>query len=134
MRRILTHNSKNAEEIVECIMRSNSFTAPLGLPHYRYDNTRRNCYKLEDAKIIKRVGTSDIHVHFGKGENTQRWIDAGKPPLIAFCNIIAKEVKAANPKKPKVKTCRGCGIKFETINYAQKSCKKGCIAKESNTL
>lgn len=125
MKVIITHNSRTMNDIIYVVAKSGSFTAPLGLPHYRYDNTRRNCYALEDAKVIKRIKKVDINVHYSKGDNFQRFIDSDIPAK-DFCNVIRKEIKAANPKKPKAIKCRGCGVVFETINYQQKSCKRGC--------
>lgn len=131
MRVIVSHKSRTMAEIVDLIAKTGGFTAPLGLPHYRYDNTRRNCYALEDAKVIKRMKKIDINVHYGAGENLTRFIEQ-KIPIKDFCNIIRKEIKAANPKKPRIKKCRGCEKEFSTINYQQKSCTKGCIAAPDN--
>lgn len=129
MRKILTHTQRTMQEIADQVHQNGSFTAPLGLPHYRYDGTRTNCHALEAAKIIKRIKKHDIHVYFVGGDNLQKWISEGrgKQQIMEFCRKIEKEQKAANPTKPKSKTCRGCGVKFETINHKQKSCQKGCI-------
>lgn len=126
MKQILTHTSRTALEIISVIEKSGSFTAPLGLPHYRYDNTRRNCQMLTDAGIIKNTGSHEFNRFFAKGDNFSRWVDAGRPKVNDFWRAVIKERKAANPRKPKTKICRGCGSQFETINHAQKSCRKGC--------
>jgi hypothetical protein len=95
MRKVLTHNERTMDEIANLVAERGGFTAPLGLPHYRYDRTRVNCRTLEEAKLIVRLKKSDIHVHFKAGANMQRWLDEGKPATKEFCRTILKDAKNA---------------------------------------
>ena len=126
MREIKTHTHRNLDEIMTVLEKTGSFTAPLGLPHWRYDGTRRNCHVLCEAGLMARKTKQDIHVHFSRGSNFERWLNEGKPPAKDLCNLIKKERKLANPPKPRTKICVDCGVKFQTINFQQKRCKKNC--------
>lgn len=131
MRQIKTHTQRNMDEMALLLENYGSFTAPLGLPHWRYDGTRRNCHILTECGLAKRVSKQDIHVHFSKGSNFERWVEEGKPPVKEFCSRIKKEKKAANPPKLKKKNCIECGCSFETFNYHQKRCKSNCRKEQS---
>ena len=126
MRQIKTHTQRTLDEIALQLANYGSFTAPLGLPHWRYDGTRRNCQVLVECGLAARNSKQDIHVHFGRGKNLTRWREEGKPPVKEFCNRIKKEMKAQNPPKPKIKACIVCGVTFETLNYQQKRCNSKC--------
>lgn len=132
MREIKTHTHRTLDEIVDVLAQSGSFTAPLGLPHWRYDGTRRNCHLLCEAGVMARKSKHDIHVHFVKGKNFERLIAEGKPPAKEFCNRIKKEIKAANPPKVRKKKCICCGAGFDTINYHQKRCNSKCRLEATN--
>lgn len=94
MRIIVTHKTRTAHEIALLVLEKKNFTAPLGLPHYRYDRTRHNVHRLVEGGLLKSNGKDGIQRFFVSGNNMQRWVDEGKPNALDFCNRIRKERKA----------------------------------------
>lgn len=94
MKTIVTHKSRTMDEIATLVAECGTFTAPLGLPHYRYDRTRQNVQRLCDGGLLKANGKNGIQRFFVRGNNMQRWLDEGKPRAMDFCNRRRKERKA----------------------------------------
>ncbi len=78
---ILTHRSHTIDEIAAIVHKHGSFTAPLGLPHYRYDRTRANIRLLTKWGLIQKVAVNDIHHHFKAGAQMAAWAREGCPPV-----------------------------------------------------
>lgn len=81
---IKTHVSRSMQEIAQLVAKSGGFTAPLGLPHYRYDRTRQNIKSLVEFGILRPHKRHDIHHAFVPGEAMPEWLAAGCPSIMPW--------------------------------------------------
>lgn len=99
MKILVTHKSRTAKEIALLVAETNNFTAPLGLPHDRYDRTRKNIERLVQGGLLKLNRKSGVQNYYVRGKNMERWINEGKPNALDFCNVIKKERKSGKIKQ-----------------------------------
>lgn len=81
MKMVVTHPVRTLDEIAAIVAKHGCFTAPLGLPHYRYDKTRGAVAFLQRHKLINFHKKVDIQRYFVKGSNLPQWVEAGCPPI-----------------------------------------------------
>lgn len=73
MKRILTHNARNVEDVVSLLKNGGTFTCPT-LPHYRYRPTQKAASTLIKAGMLSVSGKTDTSVNYVASRKFNLWL------------------------------------------------------------
>lgn len=72
MRLILTHKSRNLQEIVDIFDKSGTYCCP-DLPHYRYRSVQDHCRTLKRLGLIEKSGVTDVGINYRRTTHFREW-------------------------------------------------------------
>jgi hypothetical protein len=84
MRQILTHTSRNVEDVINILKSGGTFTCPT-LPHYRYDGTKKSRSVLMKSGMLRETGKTNTGVSYVASNKFNEWLaefNAGKTKLM----------------------------------------------------
>lgn len=73
MKKVVTHSSRNTEDLINILKVSGSFCCPR-LPHYRYAQTQRATAQLIKSGMIVPCGKTDVGTNYKKSELFKVWM------------------------------------------------------------